>query len=278
MKMKPPVRSPPNPVALTVSVKTYQNDWWLSGTNASTSTINATPTMCQYAEIVFRSAVIRTLNRLITSAATRKMMYSRKMYSLVVRVVEPEVQKRRPERREAVADRCGDGDLPDEVEPAGEPAPRGRPELRGPVVETPGRRVRRRDLGHREGDDRAHEADDEPAPGDRDRPALPERDVVRGQTAGEDRDDREADREVLEPAHPPEELLGIAELVEDLLVLRGVVPAVCGPCAHCRPPLCRATPAGIHPGPPVRCQGMSPIATSVSRWADGGSRIGSPGC
>ena len=70
-------------MALTVSVKTYENDWWLSGTNASTSTINATPAMCQYAEMVFRRAVIRTLSRLITSAATRKMMYSRKMYSFV---------------------------------------------------------------------------------------------------------------------------------------------------------------------------------------------------
>ena len=73
----------PNPVALTVSVKTYENDWWLSGTTASTITMNATPAMCQYAETVFRSAVTWTFSRLITSAATRKMRYRRKMYSFV---------------------------------------------------------------------------------------------------------------------------------------------------------------------------------------------------
>ena len=62
-------------------------------------------------------------------------------------------------------------------------------------------------------------ADEEPAPRHRDRAAALERDVVRRQAAREDRDDRERDREVLEPAHGPEELLRVAELVEDLLVL-----------------------------------------------------------
>jgi hypothetical protein len=133
---------------------------------------------------------------------------------LRVRVVEPEVQERRQEDREPVADRGRHRDLADEVEPAGEPAPRRAAELRGPVVEAAGGREDGRDLGHGEGDDRAHQADEQPAPGDRDRPAVVERDVVRGQAAGEDRDDREGDREVLEPAHRAEELLRIAETVE----------------------------------------------------------------
>ena len=59
-------------------------------------------------------------------------------------------------------------------------------------------------------------------------PPRSKRDVVRRQAAREDRDDRERDGEVLEPAHPAEELLRVAQLVEDLLVLRGVVPAAFG--------------------------------------------------
>ena len=43
--------------------------------------------------------------------------------------------------------------------------------------------------------------------------AVVERDEVRRETAGEDRDDRERDREVREPAHLAIEHLGVAELV-----------------------------------------------------------------
>ena len=65
-------------------------------------------------------------------------------------------------------------------------------------------------------------ADQQPAPRDGDRAAALERDVVRRQAAGEDRDDRERDREVLEPAHRAEELLRVAEPVQHLLVLGDV--------------------------------------------------------
>src|SRR5713101_4607841 len=61
--------------------------------------------------------------------------------------------------------------------------------------------------------------DDQPAPRDRDRPALVEGDAVRRQASRQDRDDRERDGEVLEATHAPEELLCVAELVE----LAGVV-------------------------------------------------------
>jgi hypothetical protein len=67
----------PNPVALTVSPKTYPNDWWLSGTTMRMPTITATPTMCQYADTVLRSDVIPTFSRLSTSAAARKIAYRR---------------------------------------------------------------------------------------------------------------------------------------------------------------------------------------------------------
>ena len=272
MKMKPPVRSPPKPVALTVSVKTYENDWWLSGTKASTSTMNATPAMCQYAEIVFRSAVNWTFSRLITSADGEEDDVQEEDVFLRVRIVEPEVEERGPEGREAVADRRGDRDLPDEVEPPREPPPRGRAELRGPVVEPARRGEGRRDLCHRERDDRAHQADEQPAPRHGDRATLAERDVVRGEAPREDRDDREADREVLEAAHPPEQLLRVAEPVEDVFVLRGVMPAACGGTAHVTALLSLAE--GVHsPTARVACQDMPPIVRVSHDVADGlGSR------
>ena len=159
---------------------------------------------------------------------------------LRVRVVEPEVEERRPERGEAVPDGGGDGDLPDQVEPAGEPSPGRATELRRPVVEAAGGRERGGDLRHCERDDRAHEADEEPAPAHGDRAALAERDVVGGQTPREDRDDRERDREVLEPAHRAEELLRVAESVQSLLVVEIVR---CPALAHLDLPRSFVTPS-----------------------------------
>ena len=52
-------------------VNTYDSDWWWLGTKISTATITATPIMCQYAEIVFSSAVMRTSNTLIRHTASR---------------------------------------------------------------------------------------------------------------------------------------------------------------------------------------------------------------
>ena len=178
------------------------------------------------------------------------------MYSFVVRVVEPVVEEHGAEGREPVADRGRDRDLADQVEPAGEPAPGRAAELRRPVVEAAGGRVGRGDLGHRERDDRAHEADEQPAPRDGDRAALLEGDVVRGQAAREDRDDREADREVLEPAHRAEELLRVAELVEDLLVLRGVDRTGAGAGVSLMPP------PSLMTGPAVASEAVEPVAYS----------------
>ena len=68
---------PPKPELFTVSVKTYESDWCRSGTTIRTMTMNATPTMCQYAEIVFRPAVIRMLKMLMMQAQSMKNAYSR---------------------------------------------------------------------------------------------------------------------------------------------------------------------------------------------------------
>ena len=176
----------------------------------SAPTMNTTPMMCQYAEIVLSSDVIPTLNRLSSERREEHDRVEEEDVLLRVRVVEPVVEEHGAERREPVADRRRDGDLADQVEPAREPTPGRAAELRGPVVEAAGGRVGGCDLGHRERDDRAHEPDEQPAPRHRDRAALVEGDVVRRQAAREDRDDREADREVLEPAHRAEELLGVA--------------------------------------------------------------------
>ncbi len=74
MNTKPVVVPPPKPDAFTVSVNTYEKDWWLSGTISRIATITTTPTMCQYAETVLRSAVTLTLSRFRAAAAARKMM------------------------------------------------------------------------------------------------------------------------------------------------------------------------------------------------------------
>ena len=69
--------SPPQPVALIVSVKTKLNERCSSGTVARMITMTTTPIMCQYAEIVFSIAVIVTLNRFNTSAASSTIAYVR---------------------------------------------------------------------------------------------------------------------------------------------------------------------------------------------------------
>ena len=135
------------------------------------------------------------------------------------RVVEPQVHERRDERRRPEVDRRSDGDLADEVEPAGEPAPPGTAQARRPVVEAAGRRIGRGDLAHRERDEDAEAADEQPAPRDRDRPTPADGDVVRRQAAGQDGDDGERDGEVREAAPAAQKLLGVAEAVERALVL-----------------------------------------------------------
>ena len=134
------------------------------------------------------------------------------------RVGEPVVAEHGRECRQAVSDRRGHRDLTDEVEPTCRPAPAGAAHLGRPVVKPAGGRVGRRDLCHRKRDDRRHETHEEPAVCNCHRAAALERNPVRGQAPGEDRDDREGDGEVPEPAHSAEELLRIAESVEKTLV------------------------------------------------------------
>ena len=74
-------------------------------------------------------------------------------------------------------------------------------------------------LGHRERDQQDQPADDRPAPRDRDRPAVVPRLPVGGEAAREDRDDRERDREVREPAPRSLQVLLVAELREPPFVV-----------------------------------------------------------
>ena len=108
---------------------------------------------------------------------------------------------------------------PDEVEPAGEPAPGLAAQLGGPPVDAAGGGIAGHQLGHREGHQQDQPADDRPAPADRDRAAaVPGHEVAR-EASGEYRDDREGDGEVGEAAPTALEGLRIAELCESLLVL-----------------------------------------------------------
>src|SRR5919205_3187407 len=66
--MNAPKLWPEKPELLIVCPKTYPSDLCWSGTTISTSTMTATPIMCQYAETVFRSAVTLTRMRLSTTA------------------------------------------------------------------------------------------------------------------------------------------------------------------------------------------------------------------
>ena len=133
-----------------------------------------------------------------------------------VDVVEP--QDHTEELPGEVVDRREDRDEAEQVEPARDPAPPGAAELRRPPVDATRRRVGGRQLGHAEGDDEDEGRDDRPAPRDGDRAAVVPRLVVGREAAREDRDDREADREVLEAAPAPVELLLVAHLGKAFLV------------------------------------------------------------
>ena len=111
------------------------------------------------------------------------------------------------EARAGVVDRGDHGNEADQVEPAGEPAPAGAAQPRGPEVDPARRRERRGQLGHRERDAQDQQADHRPCDRDRDRAAVVECLTEAGEAAGQHRDDRERDREVGEAAPPPLELL-----------------------------------------------------------------------
>src|SRR5262249_48335492 len=132
-----------------------------------------------------------------------------------------------------------------------------------------------------ERDDRREEADQKPAPGDCDRAATLERDVVRGQTTREDRDDREGDSEVLEPSHRPEELLRVSQPVERPLVL-GELRRAGRRCfsAHTHPPLSGSPAAPGAYGVVNECVSKADAPASVHgrrRAAAGTYRIGREG-
>ncbi len=130
---------------------------------------------------------------------------------------ELQVQERVDEERGAEVDPGGHRDLADEVEPAGEPGPGRavlRRELGRPVVQAARGRVAGANLGHGQADQQRHHADAEPAPDDDRRAAEIHAEVEQGQAAGQDRDDGERDGEVREARHPPDEFLGVAELVQ----------------------------------------------------------------
>ena len=191
-----------------------------AGAQTRTDTMTATPMRCHQTEMSFRRATRRMLkvfNR-PCSARTTKRTAEDVPRRQPVRLVGELGEEGREREGAAEADAGRDGDLPQQVEPAGEPRPPG-PALAGrqlgrPVVEAAGRRVRRADLGHREADEADDEADAQPAPVDDRRAAVLQAERVDGQAARQDRDDGERDREVGEAAHAAVELLGVAHLVE----------------------------------------------------------------
>ena len=116
------------------------------------------------------------------------------------------------EGRAGVVDGGQDGDQADQVEPAGEPGPDRPAEATRPPVDAAGRRVGGDQLGHAEADDQDRDRDQRPADRDRDRAAVVPGLAVGGEATGEDRDDRERDREVGEPTPSPVQRLFVAEL------------------------------------------------------------------
>ena len=133
------------------------------------------------------------------------------------RVVCRHVQERREEEGKSVVDAGRDRHLAEQVEPAGEPAPGAGlilREFRRPVVQATRRRVLRGDLRHPKADDGRHDPDEDPAPDDVDRAAFLHPEVVEREAPGQDRDDRERDGKVREPAHSAAELLGVAKPME----------------------------------------------------------------
>ena len=118
------------------------------------------------------------------------------------------------------------------------------PSFDGPPVDAARRRVGGHQLGHREADDQDEHAEDRPGPRDRDRAAVVEAGAEVREAAGEDRDDRERDREVGETRPTAMQVLLVAELGEASFVL-----------AHLRHFGHRATSIGRGPPPQrtLRC-------------------------
>ena len=149
---------------------------------------------------------------------------------VVVRVgVRVRADREVDEGRAAVGDTGGDGDQADQVQPAGEEAGLRAAELRGPPVDAARGRVGRHQLGHGEPDEQDERTEDRPGPRDRDRAAVVEAGAEVREAAGQDRDDRERDREVGETGPGPVEVLLVAQLGEASSRRR--------PSSSCQPPL-----------------------------------------
>src|SRR5439155_22512398 len=94
-----------------------------------------------------------------------------------------------------------------------------------PEIEAARGRIERGQLGHRGGHAEREEADDGPADRVDDGPGQLEAVAEEQDGAGEDRDDRERDGEVGEPAHLAEQVLLVAQACEVTLVLRDLLGA-----------------------------------------------------
>ena len=122
------------------------------------------------------------------------------------------------EGRAGIVDRGDHRNQPDQVEPAGEPGPDRPAEAARPPVDPARGRIGRDQLRHAEADDQDRDRDQRPADRDRDRAAVVPGLTVGGEAPGEDRDDRERDREVGEPAPGAVQRLFVAEFCEAFLV------------------------------------------------------------
>ena len=134
-----------------------------------------------------------------------------------------EAQRNVEEEGCAVADTGDDPDRADDVEPAGHPAPARTAEVVRPTSRAARGRIGGGELGHREGHHQDQGAQDRPSERDQRRTAVQPREAEVGEAPGENRDDRERDREVGEPAPAAVQLLLVAELGESFLVAPGLV-------------------------------------------------------
>ena len=190
------------------------------------TTITATPSTCHQTEMLLNTATRcdeKMLMRACRSRTTTKTMKISSSAAPSAKLMKPRSTPNRPERDRCergarVVDRGDDAHEPDQVEPTGEPAPDGAAELSGPPVDAAGGRVLRHEFGHAQRDDQNRAGDDRPAPRDRDRAAVVPRLAIGREATRQDRDDRERDREVLESAPAPVQLLLVAQLGEPLLV------------------------------------------------------------
>ena len=134
----------------------------------------STPSTCHHTETSLRNATRRTLKMFISacSAEDHGVDVDDLVRGAVKRARPEQLKQRVGEDRRAVVDPGGDRDLADQVEPAGEPTPHRAAHLGRPVVQTPGGRVLRRDLGHPEPDDDHEYRDHRPAVGLHDRAAV----------------------------------------------------------------------------------------------------------